>query len=206
MRREYDRGMLLEEQAGSDPVALFHLWMEAAVQSGNPEPTAMNLATADSSGRPSSRTVLLKEAGTEGFVFFSNYSSRKGSQLAENPHAALAFFWPELDRQVRVEGKVSRIAGEASDQYFFSRPRASQIGAWVSPQSETIPGRSFLEDRMKALEAQFADTTVPRPPHWGGYLLQPDMIEFWQGRPGRMHDRLRYRLENGQWVRERLAP
>ena len=165
----------------------------------------MNVASIDVDGRPSSRVVLLKEVNAEGFVFFSNYHSRKGQALAANPFAALNFFWAELERQVRVEGKVFRLPEKLSDEYFASRPYTSRVGAWASEQSHVIENKSVLLARA-AMFATKHPLNIPRPPHWGGYLVQPDCVEFWQGRPSRLHDRVRYRLVDGAWIRERLAP
>ena len=169
------------------------------------EPTAMSVATVGEDGRPSSRILLLKEVNEQGFVFFSNYKSRKGRALAAHPFAALTFFWPELERQVRAEGAVQKLDEKASDEYFASRPYTSRLGAWASEQSSVIAGKSIVVARAAA-EAIKHPLHVPRPPHWGGFLLIPDRVEFWQGRPSRLHDRIQYRLENGNWIKERLAP
>jgi len=206
IRNEYTGGPFGEENAGSDPMVLFGKWLEEALRSGNPEPSAMSLATADKSGKVSSRMVLLKEAGPGGFVFFTNYNSRKGKEIEANPMAALLFFWPELYRQVRIEGILSILGEKESDEYFSTRPRNSRISAWASPQSEPIPGRVFLDTREKEMKSAFEGKPVPRPPWWGGYLLRPETIEFWQGRENRLHDRIRYTQVSGDWKRERLAP
>ncbi|KLR84767.1 pyridoxamine 5'-phosphate oxidase, partial [Neisseria gonorrhoeae SK28355] len=169
------------------------------------EPTAVNVAAVDGRGRPNSRMVLLKEVNSEGFVFFTNYHSRKGRSLELNPFAAMTFFWPELERQVRVEGRVGRLAEKLSDEYFESRPYQSRLGAWASAQSEVIPNKAVLVAKAAAVGLKHP-LHVPRPPHWGGYIVIPDLIEFWQGRPSRLHDRIQYRLLDGGWIRERLSP
>jgi pyridoxamine 5'-phosphate oxidase len=195
-----------EAEAPADPVALFRAWF-AEAQAAVRQPEGMTLATATPDGRPSARMVLLRGLDARGFVFFTNYESRKGLELAENPRAALVFFWEPLDRQVRVEGRVERLADDESDAYFASRPRGHRLGAWASPQSRTIAERSELEALMHAAEARFEGAEVPRPPYWGGFRVVPDAVEFWQGQLNRLHDRLRYvRTEAGSWRRERLAP
>lgn len=208
LRKEYRLTSLDESEVSSNPYALFEQWFEEAVSAQLPEPNAMTLATADKSGRPSARVVLLKGFRENGFIFFTNYESRKGRELEDNPYAALVFFWMELERQVRIEGKVEKVSFEESEAYFHRRPRESQIGAWTSPQSKTISGRAYLEERYRSCEQHFASTAViPLPEIWGGYLLKPSAIEFWQGRPSRLHDRLRYvYLDDGGWHIERLAP
>lgn len=209
IRREYRQAALHEDAVLADPIEQFKQWLGDARTAELVEPTAMTLATATPDGRPSARIVLLKGIDANGFVFFTNYTSRKGHQLEANPWAALVFWWDMLERQIRVEGTVSRIMPEASDAYFQSRPRGSQLGAWVSPQSQPISARNVLESNLVDAEARFANQAVPRPPHWGGFRLDPVAIEFWQGRPNRLHDRLRYTRseEDGTpWHLERLAP
>ena len=206
LRRDYTRDGLTESQAPNEPYALFSTWFAQAVEIESTEANAMMLASVDAQGQPHLRTLLLKGFDERGFVFFTNYQSAKGEQLAAQPLAAMTFWWHDLERQVRIEGQIERVSSEESDVYFHSRPAGSRLGAWASPQSQVIAGREVLEDRLQALEVQYAEEQPPRPPHWGGYRLVPSLIEFWQGRSSRLHDRLRYRLESGQWVRERLAP
>jgi pyridoxamine 5'-phosphate oxidase len=205
-RKDHNRLRLTEQELDPDPIRQFQRWFEAATLSEIPDPNAMVLATASSAGRPSARVVLLRGYDNRGFVFFTNFESRKGRDLADNPHAALVFHWHDLERQVRIEGPVVQVTAEESDAYFQSRPAGSRLGAWASRQSEVIAGRETLETRMRALEIQFADGPIPRPEHWGGYRVVPAVLEFWQGRPSRLHDRLRYTRNESGWLIERLAP
>lgn len=207
MRREYTAGELSEWEVPRDPVLLFGRWFEDALRADVPEPTAMSLATATVEGRPSSRMVLLKGFDEQGFVFYTNHESRKGAQLQENPRAALVFWWAALERQVRVEGRVEQLTDRESDTYFHSRPQGSQLGAVVSRQSRIIAGREWLERRLRELTEEYAgQEEIPRPDYWGGYRVVPNEIEFWMGRPNRLHDRLRYRRSAGDWRLERLSP
>jgi pyridoxamine 5'-phosphate oxidase len=207
LRKEYRARSLAESDLAADPIVQFGRWFDEALRVQLVEPNAMTLATVGADGRPSARILLLKGVDARGFVFFTNYESRKGQELAHNAWAALVFYWPELERQVRVEGSCAPVDAAESDAYFQSRPLASRIGAVASRQSEVIPDRAWLEQRWAALEAAHADGEVPRPAHWGGYRLLPDAVEFWQGRPSRLHDRLRYRLDAaGGWLLERLSP
>jgi pyridoxamine 5'-phosphate oxidase len=207
LRQEYSSRELNETGAGADPLPLFEKWFEEAVNAGLREPNAMTLATANIDFKPSARIVLLKGLEEGAFVFFTNYQSRKGKELLWNPYATLLFFWIELSRQVRIEGRVAKVSAEVSDEYFQSRPEGSRLGALVSPQSEIISGRDELEEKMKTAQSTWAGKNIPRPDHWGGYKVVPHSIEFWQGRENRLHDRLRFtRIENDEWKRERLAP
>ncbi len=200
-------GPLLRRDMEADPIKQFARWYQEAEQAGIPLPNAMTLATASREGKPSARLVLLKEVDARGFVFYSNDASRKGRELAENPCAALVFYWPPLARQVRVEGRVEQVAPAESDNYFASRPRGAQLGAHASDQSKVIHDRAFLEERLEEVARTFPGRDVPRPPHWGGYRVVPELLEFWQEGANRLHDRLRYRRdEAGHWVIERLAP
>jgi len=205
LRKNYTLGQLSETEVSADPLLLFQLWFDQAIKAQCPEPNSMTLATADAMGNPSARIVLLKGADQNGFTFFTNYESQKGKELAARPQAALLFHWHELERQVRIKGKVERVTSAESDDYYHSRPPASRLGAWTSPQSAEIPNREFLEEAEKRLKEKFGDAP-PRPEHWGGYRLHPTDIEFWQGRPSRLHDRILYRLDGGEWKITRLAP
>jgi pyridoxamine 5'-phosphate oxidase len=198
---------LRETDVDADPFQQFRCWLDQAVAAQLPQPLGMTLATATADGRPSARLVLLRGCDERGFVFFTNYESRKALELANNPQAALVFYWAELDRQVRIEGTVERVSAEESDAYFRSRPWGSRLGAWASPQSQVIASRDVLERSMEELTARYPDSDVPRPPYWGGYRVIPVSIEFWQGQANRLHDRLRYRRRDGDsWLLERLAP
>jgi pyridoxamine 5'-phosphate oxidase len=207
LRKEYTSAGLTESAADPDPIAQFRRWFDTALGADLHEPNAMTLATATPEGRPSARIVLLKGFDERGFVFYTSYEGRKSEEIEANPHCALVFYWGELERQVRVEGHVSRIPEEESDEYFGSRPRGSQLGAWASEQSRPVEGRDALEERLRNLEAEYEGREVPRPPFWGGYRVEPEVIEFWQGRENRLHDRLVYRRsDDGEWERERLQP
>ncbi len=205
LRKSYERDALDEAAAAAQPLQQFQRWFDQARAAQVPEPNAMTLATVGGDGRPSSRVVLVKGFDERGIVWYTNYHSRKGRELAANPWAALQFHWVELERVVRIEGAVARVDAAESDAYFASRPLDSRLGAWASPQSEVITSRAQLVADAARCAARYA-LSPPRPPHWGGYRLVPDRWEFWQGRKSRLHDRLRYRLADGQWLRERLAP
>ena len=207
IRKEYTQSELDEKAIAPNPISQFDKWFNEALSAKVLEANAMNLSTVSSNGRPSSRIVLLKGFNEEGFTFYTNYQSAKGKELEQTPFCALSFFWPELERQVRLEGSVERVSEEQSDIYFKSRPRESQIGAWASPQSSRITSRSLLEERYKSMEKKFeGKDSIGRPNQWGGYLVKPFLIEFWQGRPSRLHDRIQYTLIDGQWNISRLAP
>jgi pyridoxamine 5'-phosphate oxidase len=206
-RKEHGRFQLVEGDVDPDPIVQFRAWYDEAARGGVAESNAMALATATTEGRPSVRIVLLRGIDERGFSFFTNYESRKAREIEASPFAALVFFWHELERQVRVEGRVERVSALESDGYFRSRPKGARLGAWASPQSRVIAGREALESHFRQLESECLDDDVPRPPNWGGYRVVPDSIEFWQGRPNRLHDRLRYtRTARGGWLIERLAP
>jgi pyridoxamine 5'-phosphate oxidase len=206
LRKEYARSGLAESDLDADPVLLFGRWLGEALVAEVHEAHAMTLATATPDGMPSARVVLLRQVDERGFVFYTNYRSRKGRELDANPRAALVFYWPELQRQVRVEGRVELVSDAESDDYFRTRPRDSRLGALASEQSEVIADRDVLEARLRELSARYPGEEVPRPPHWGGYRLVPSALEFWQGRPSRLHDRFRYEREGGTWKHVRLSP
>lgn len=200
------KGALHEHEMPDNPFDFFTFWMQQAIEAKTPEVQAMTLCTVSAIGKPSSRIVYLREFNEEAFTFYSNYQSRKGRELEANPFATLSFFWPELERQIIIEGDVSKSSAEQSDAYFNARPKSSQIGAWASNQSEAIHSRLVLEDKVKALELAYQNMPVKRPPHWGGYNLKPTRFEFWQGRKSRLHDRIEYSLHHSQWMRKRLSP
>ncbi len=206
LRLNYTQGGLTEADVADHPFTQFHTWLHQAIAAELPEPNAMALSTLSPEGHPVGRMVLLKGLDERGFVFYTNYDSAKGQQVAHHPWGALVFWWAQLERQVRVEGRMEKVAGAESDAYFQCRPRSSQLGAWASPQSQIIGDRQELEERLAELEKQYENQPIPRPPHWGGLRVIPHRIEFWQGRPSRLHDRLQFNLVDGQWQRVRLAP
>ncbi len=206
LRKNYTQAGLLETDVACDPFQQFELWFEQAVAANLLEPNAMTIATVTAEGKPSARIVLLKGFDERGFVFYTNYDSQKGVELQQCPYAALVFLWGDLERQVRIEGKVELVPIEEATAYFHSRPASSQLGAWASEQSTVIANRSILETRLQQLEAEYADREIPKPAHWGGFRVVPTELEFWQGRPSRLHDRLRYQLIDGVWKIDRLAP
>jgi pyridoxamine 5'-phosphate oxidase len=206
LRHEFTLQRLDELTVDPDPVKQFGVWFREAADAQMPDPNAFVLSTASAQGRPSARVLLLRNFSEEGFAFYTNYHSRKGKEIEENPYAAMTFFWQQLERQVRIEGILEKQSDEESDLYFSSRPAGSRIGAWVSLQSQVIASRKELDIRFEELQKEYEGKEVPRPAHWGGYWLKPQMVEFWQGRPSRLHDRIVYHLENGEWSRRRLAP
>ncbi|NOS94237.1 MAG: pyridoxamine 5'-phosphate oxidase [Cyclobacteriaceae bacterium] len=207
IRVEYTKASLDVTSVLANPIAQFEKWLKEAIDSKVPEPTAMTLSTVTEDGRPSARIVLLKGVEANQFVFYTNYQSQKGKELLENPACALTFFWPELERQVRIEGVAKRVDEAQSTAYFTSRPKGSQIGAWASPQSSIIKDRLILEERVAVLEKKFEGSNqIPKPKQWGGYTVEPHEIEFWQGRPSRLHDRIVYYQSEGEWIKHRLAP
>lgn len=207
LRKEYSSAFLNEEDVNQNPFKQFELWMQQAVEAEILEPHAMTVSTVSAEGKPSSRIVLLRGFNQEGFVFYTNYNSHKGNEIQQNNFACINFFWPDLERQIRIEGSISKIDQQISTAYFHSRPRESQIGAWASIQSAVIENRKVVEDAFVHFTEKFKDLEIiPKPEHWGGYNIKPTSIEFWQGRPSRLHDRLRYSLENSNWKIERLSP
>ncbi len=207
LRQTYNRHRLDDKEVADNPIVQFQRWFEEATNIEGIEPNAMMLGTIDEEGRLSSRVVLLKSFDEAGFIFYTNYNSRKAKAIAYHNQVSLTFFWEALERQVHIQGKAYKVPAEVSDQYFHERPYGHQIGAWVSPQSSIIPDRAYLEDRVKQFEQEFTPESIERPPHWGGYRVEIDRIEFWQGRPNRLHDRIEYRLDDqGRWENQRLAP
>jgi pyridoxamine 5'-phosphate oxidase len=206
LRKNYTQAGLLESEIVTDPCQQFQIWFEQAVAADILEPNAMTLATVTAEGKPSARIVLLKAVDDRGFVFYTNYNSQKGVELQQCPHAALVFLWGDLERQVRIEGRIELVSESEATSYFHSRPASSQLGAWASDQSTVIASRAVLEQRLQQLETEYRDREIPKPPHWGGVRVIPQEIEFWQGRPSRLHDRLRYQLIDENWQIDRLSP
>ncbi len=206
IRKEYTKGSLHKESLNTSPYQQFKDWMQEAINAGCNEPTAVTLATVDDNGMPNCRIVLLKDVGEDGFVFFTNYNSKKGNELTNSAKAALNFFWPELERQVRIRGTVEKVSPQKSDEYFASRPRESQLGAWASSQSQLVTDGEELNRNYSELLSQYKNLPIPRPQHWGGYIVKPVTIEFWHGKANRMHDRFQYSLENNEWNINQLAP
>jgi len=207
IRNDFSKRKLKPHLLHENPITQFEIWLKEAIKAEVPEPTAMCLASVDSNGQPSTRMLLLKDIVNEKFIFYTNYRSQKSKELEENPKCAMNFFWPELERQVNIMGQVRKIDSVLSDEYFRTRPYKSQVGAWASPQSEPIPSRNFIKIEFAKYAARFMGREVPRPPHWGGYSLEAYMVSFWQGRPNRLHDRVKYTLiEPGKWVKKRIAP
>jgi pyridoxamine 5'-phosphate oxidase len=206
IRNEYKLKSLNESDVHANPFKQFNIWMDEAITSALPEPTAMALATVGKNLQPSVRMVLLKEIKPDGFIFYSNYDSKKGHHLEENPFGSLLFYWPELEKQIRIEGRIEKTSDEISDEYYLSRPAKSRIGSWASPQSREIPDRKFLEEKQAEYEHKFEGHLPPRPKNWGGYILIPYTFEFWQGRPSRLHDRIEYYYDDNNWKIRRLAP
>ena len=206
LRYDFQKANLTEKDAHANPFRQFEKWLHEAVKSGIHDPNAMVLSTSTKKGKPSSRVVLLRGLGGHGFNFFTNYTSRKAKEIKENPYASLLFYWPELERQVRIEGKIIVAPAHVSDEYFNSRPRISRLGAWASPQSAVIKGRKELENLVSLYGEEFKDEEIPRPKHWGGYILKATYYEFWQGRSSRLHDRIAYTFRNGRWKKQRIAP
>ncbi len=205
-RQEYGSQRLIVEKMHANPVKQFRLWFKEAERAGVKEPNTMTLATVSQQGQPTIRIMLMKEITDQGLVFYTNFKSRKGREMEELPKAALNFYWQDLERQVRFDGTVTKVPDDESDEYFHTRPRGSQLGAWVSEQSEPIPSRDYLEAQLKVYESRYKEHDIPRPTHWGGYLLTPVRVEFWQGGPHRLHDRIQYSLNNEHWDLQRLAP
>ena len=205
-REEYNKAALDADRLPDSPLILFDQWLEEAIQSGQPEPNAMTLATVTPDNRPAARVMLLKEVAGDRFIFYTNYESQKGRELEANPHAALVFLWLDMQRQVRISGPAEKVSAARSDAYFAARPEESQIGALASPQSQTIDSREILEKKFAALKTQLQGKTIERPKHWGGYQVKAEQIEFWQGRQNRLHDRILYTKEDNQWRKQRLAP